>query len=97
MAKYFMCCNGLYQKEDQIKNNLSMAVFPSLHSIQDAAIAKKIIAAIRNICLHCSAKRTRTSFLPGFYARVPSLSWQRTVQSLIFRHVLGQVTVLGFL
>jgi hypothetical protein len=39
-----MCCNGLHRNEDQIKNNLSMAVFLSLSSIKDTAIAKKITA-----------------------------------------------------
>ena len=50
-----------------------------------------------NICLHYSAKRTRTSFLPGLYARVPSPSCQRTVQSIFFRHALSWVTVPGLL
>jgi hypothetical protein len=51
MAAYFMCCNGLYRNEDQIKKNLSMVVFPSLHYIQDVAIAKKIAAVgVGQVC-----------------------------------------------
>ena len=59
MAAYFMCCNGLYRNKDQIKNNLSIAVFPSLHSIQDAAIAKKITAAIRKYLPALLSKESR--------------------------------------
>jgi hypothetical protein len=65
MAAYFICFNGLYQNEDQIKKNLSMAVFPSLHSIQDAAIAKKITAAIRNYLFVSLSKENKDKFSSG--------------------------------
>jgi hypothetical protein len=57
-----MCCNGLYRNEDQIKNNLSMVVFPSLHSIQDAAVAKKITAAIRKYLPASLSKESKDKF-----------------------------------
>ncbi len=57
-----MCCDGLYRNEDQIKKNLSMAVFPSLHSIQDVAIAKKITAAIRKYLPALLSKENKDKF-----------------------------------
>ena len=57
-----MCCNDLYHNEDEIKNNLSMAVFLSLYSIQDAAVAKKITVAIRKYLSALLSKESRDKF-----------------------------------
>ena len=50
-----MVCTGM-------KNNLSMAVFPSLHSIQDATVAKKITAAIRKYLPALLSKEIKVKF-----------------------------------
>ena len=50
-----MVCTGM-------KNNLSMAVFSSLHSIQDAAVAKKITAAIRKYLPASLSKESKDKF-----------------------------------
>ena len=68
MAAYFMCCNGLNCNEDKIKNNLSMAVFHSLHSFQDAAVAKKITAAIRKYLPALLSKESRDKFFLQVFA-----------------------------
>jgi len=60
-------------------------------------LQRKLLQQSESICLHCSAKRARTNFLPGLCARALSLSCQCTVQSLFFRLVLGLVTVQGLL
>ena len=57
-----MCCNGMYCNEDQIKNNVSMAAFPFLHSIQNAAVAKRITAAIRKYMPTLLSKESRDKF-----------------------------------
>jgi hypothetical protein len=62
MSAYFMCCNCLYRNEDQIQKNLSMAMFPSLHSIQGAAIAKRITAAIRKYLPALFSKENKDKF-----------------------------------
>ncbi len=62
MATYFMCCNGLYRNEDQIKSDLTMEVFLSLHSIQDNAIAKKITTAIRKYLPVSLSKESKNKF-----------------------------------
>ncbi len=62
MAAYFMCCNGLYWNEDQVKKNLAVVVFPSLHYIQDGAVAKKITAVIRKYLPALLTKESKDKF-----------------------------------
>ena len=55
-------------------------------------LQRKLLQQSENICLRRSAKRARTNFLPGLCARALSPSYQCTVRSLFFRHVLGLVS-----
>jgi hypothetical protein len=62
MAAYFMCCNGLYRTEEQIKKSLSKVVFPNLYSIGDASVAKKLTVGIRKYLPQALSKELRDSF-----------------------------------
>eukprot|EP00804_Cyclotella_cryptica_P012195 CCRYP_009881-RA/>CCRYP_009881-RA protein AED:0.04 eAED:0.01 QI:0/0/0/1/1/1/2/0/500 len=47
LGAYFMCDDGLFRSPEDISNGKMNAVFPSLHQVQDKAVAKKLTNAIR--------------------------------------------------
>eukprot|EP00956_Cyclotella_meneghiniana_P002525 scaffold2885_cov62-Cyclotella_meneghiniana.AAC.2 len=48
LGAYFMCDDGLFRSTEDIEKGKMNAVFPSLHQVQDKAVAKKLTNAIRD-------------------------------------------------